>query len=303
MGEKDMSEKILEDYNDVFSDIVNVLLFHGQELIEPSALESISVHSQYKGEDAKLHEQERDVAKKWKRYNVQLAIIGIENQTAVEKKMPFRLIGYDGASYKSQLQANAASIAPVVTIVLYFGEKHWCKERNIKSLMNIPKELDPYVNDYKMEVFEIAWLTDEQLEMFKSDFKVVARFFVNKRRNPDYVADDPTEIQHVDEVLKLLSVMTGDRDYENVICDEMKGQVKSMCDVAERLKNIGRQEGFQAGRSEGRSEGRLEGRSEGRSEERINAVKFAISLGASEEKILTQYSKEEYEKALALMKV
>ena len=56
---------------------------------------------------------------------------------------------------------------------------------------------------------KIAWLTDEQLEMFKSDFKVVARFFVNKRRNPDYVADDPTEIQHVDEVLKLLSVMTG----------------------------------------------------------------------------------------------
>ena len=66
--------------------------------------------------------------------------------------------------------------------------------------------------------------------------------------------------------------------------------MKSMCDVAERLKNIGRQEGFQ------------EGRSEGRSEERINAVKFAISLGASEEKILKQYSKEEYEKALALMK-
>ena len=78
--------------------------------------------------------------------------------------------------------------------------------------------------------------------------------------------------------------------------------MKNMCDVAERLKNMGRQEGFQAGRSEGRSEGRLEGRSEGRSEERINAVKFAISLGASEEKILTQYSKEEYEKALALMK-
>ena len=75
-----------------------------------------------------------------------------------------------------------------------------------------------------------------------------------------------------------------------------------MCDVAERLKNIGRQEGFQAGRSEGRSEGRLEGRSEGRSEKRIKAVKFAISLGASEEKILTQYSREEYEKALALMK-
>ena len=40
-------------------------------------------------------------------------------------------------------------------------------------MMNISKELDQYVNDYKMEDFEIAWLTDEQLEMFKSDFKVI----------------------------------------------------------------------------------------------------------------------------------
>jgi hypothetical protein len=29
LGEKDISEKILEDYNDVFADIVNVLLFDG----------------------------------------------------------------------------------------------------------------------------------------------------------------------------------------------------------------------------------------------------------------------------------
>jgi predicted transposase YdaD len=78
--------------------------------------------------------------------------------------------------------------------------------------------------------------------------------------------------------------------------------VKSMCDVAERLKNIGRQEGFQAGRSEGRSEGRLEGRSEGSFRGTYQSSQICNFLGASEEKILTQYSKEEYEKALALMK-
>ena len=33
MGEKDIAEKILLAYNDVFSDIVNVLLFGGQEII------------------------------------------------------------------------------------------------------------------------------------------------------------------------------------------------------------------------------------------------------------------------------
>ena len=31
MGQKDITEKILADYNDIFADIVNVLLFHGEE--------------------------------------------------------------------------------------------------------------------------------------------------------------------------------------------------------------------------------------------------------------------------------
>ena len=39
MGEKDIAEKILLAYNDVFSDIVNVLLFGGQEIIRENDLE------------------------------------------------------------------------------------------------------------------------------------------------------------------------------------------------------------------------------------------------------------------------
>ena len=35
MAEKDISEKILESYNDVFADIVNVLLFNGEKVIDP----------------------------------------------------------------------------------------------------------------------------------------------------------------------------------------------------------------------------------------------------------------------------
>ncbi len=38
MSEKDMTEKNLEDFDDVFADIVNVLLFNGQRLIEESDL-------------------------------------------------------------------------------------------------------------------------------------------------------------------------------------------------------------------------------------------------------------------------
>ena len=98
MGDKDLTEKILEDYNDVFADIINVLLFNGQQKVKPTSLENSAVHSQYKAEDNKLHEQERDVSKTWKEYNVELALYGLENQTYIEKMMPLRIAGYEGAS-------------------------------------------------------------------------------------------------------------------------------------------------------------------------------------------------------------
>lgn len=78
MGEKDITEKILEDHNDVFADIINGLIFAGEQRILPESLENTAVHSQYKADDEKVHELERDVAKYWKDQDVQLAICGIE---------------------------------------------------------------------------------------------------------------------------------------------------------------------------------------------------------------------------------
>lgn len=217
MGQKDITEKLLEDYNDVFADIINGLIFKGEQRILPESLENAKVHSQYKAEDGKVHELERDVIKYWKEKKVELAICGIENQSNVKKYMPFRIIGYDGAAYRSQLLENRKEILPVMTIVLYFGtDHHWYGKKNIKGLMKIPEGLEEYINDYEMKVFEIAWLTEEEISRFHSDFKVVANFFVQKRKHKDYIPDDPTEIKHVDEALKLLQVMTGDDRYKEM---------------------------------------------------------------------------------------
>ena len=53
MGEKDITEKILEDHNDVFADIINGLIFAGEQRILPESLENTAVHSQYKADDEK----------------------------------------------------------------------------------------------------------------------------------------------------------------------------------------------------------------------------------------------------------
>lgn len=144
MGEKDITEKILEDHNDVFADIINGLIFAGEQRILPESLENTAVHSQYKADDEKVHELERDVA----------------------------------------------------------------------------------------------------------------NFFVQKRKNKDYIPDDPTEIKHIDEVLKLLQVMTGDEHYKEVI--RKKKGVRSMCDVAERLEKMGIAKGIEIGKSEGIIEGKMQ---------------------------------------------
>ena len=207
MGEKDISEKILFDYNDVFADIINVCVFDGRENIKPEDLENALVHSQYKAEDGKLHEEERDIAKFWKQKKSAIALYGIENQTKAEKIMPLRILGYDGNSYRSQLlKDSSGELYPVVTIVLYFGwESHWDEPKSLKKVLTIPKELNDYVNDYKIHVFEIAWLSDEQVEMFQSDFRIVAEFFTQMRKNSQY-KPTPKQIKHVDAVLKMLSV-------------------------------------------------------------------------------------------------
>lgn len=245
MGQKDISEKILVDYNDVFADIMNVCVYNGEEVVKPDDLENALVHAQYKAEDGMLHEEERDVAKYWKKENVAITMYGIENQIKIDKNMPFRMIGYDGASYRGQLLDKRKSVVPVASFVLYFGtEERWNRYRTIKECIEVPKNLDYYVNDYKIHVIEVAWLTDEQLAMFKSDFGIVANFFVQKRKNKDYIPDDVREIEHIDAVLKLLAVMSGDQKYERILYHK-KNEVKTMCEVADRLFNQGKKEGIQ----------------------------------------------------------
>lgn len=244
MGQKDIVEKKLEDYNDVFADIANVLLFNGKKLVLEDELENAILKSQYKADNSIIHELERDTAKYWKRENIKIALLGMENQTATDRDMPFRIIGYDGVSYRAQLlDKEAKERFPVITLVLYFGEKHWTGPKKLSELLQVPKELVKYFNDYEINIFEISWLTDEQVNMFQSDFKIVADYFVQKRKNNDY---KPTSqvIDHVDEVLKLMSVFTNDIRFEQIFDGkEKEGGKFTMCDVLDRIEEKGIEKG------------------------------------------------------------
>ncbi len=260
MGAKDITEKTLEAYNDVFADIINVLLFNGKQTVKENELEDAIVRYHYKADGGKLHEMERDTAKYWKDSNIRIACFGYENQTMPDIDAPLRGAGYDGSEYRRQMLADyeettgpdgAKKITrkrnpryPVITLFLYFGyKKHWNKPLTLHGCLDIPEELKPYVNDYKINLFEIAYLTEEQVSLFKSDFRIVADYFVQMRKNNSYVAK-PETIKHVHELLELMSVLTNDQRFVDVY-NAMGKEAASMCEVLDQIEKKGIEKGIE----------------------------------------------------------
>ena len=248
MGEKDITEKTLEDYADVFADVVNVLLFDGEQRVLPEDLVDTTARSQFKADNGVLHEQERDVVKRWKHGKIVIALLGLENQTKPDANMPLRVFSYEGASYKSQLLDKDENFYPVITLVLYFGKQRWEKARSLYEKLEVPEELRPYVNDFSINVFEISYLSEEQLAMFRSDFGIVAEYFVRSRTDPGYKPKKKV-IKHVDAFLKMMKAVTGDHRYEEVRKSVRKGVSITMCEVLDYREKRGEQRGIEQERS------------------------------------------------------
>lgn len=157
----------------------------------------------------------------------------------------YRVLGYEGADYHSQLSAKGG-LYPVVTLVLYFGDDPWTAPRSLYERVQVPGELRPFVSDHRINVFEISFLTDEQTERFTSDFRIVADYFVQMRRNRDYVPSHRV-IKHVDAVLKLLSALTRDNRFEEAQNQFREEESVTMLSVLDKVEA----RGIQLGRSEG----------------------------------------------------
>ena len=91
-----------------------------------------------------------------------------------------------------------------------------------------------------------------------NDFWILADYLYQMRVNKDYVAGD-TVIEHVDELLMLMSAMTKDYRFEETI-NEVKGKEHvTMCEVLDRVEARGMEKGMEKGIAKGREEGIKEG--------------------------------------------
>ena len=281
MGEKDILEKKLLMFNDVFADFVNGIMFDGKDVVKEDELVDLSGWSHYKGDDSKHRFQDRDVVKLWKKENVVISLIGIENQDIPDEDMVFRVISYDGASYRTQLvekesrkrkkkvdkvaekSAEKLDIFPVITFVIYYGEEEWRHETTLHKRLNLDSELKHYVSDYSINLIDLKKLSEDDINKFKKDFKLIADYMVKGSKHKA----DRIDLNHPEEVSELILRLTGEELPFEVECEEGgKNMEKFFEPMFERAEARGRAEGRAEGEARGRAEGEARGRAEGKTE-------------------------------------
>ena len=171
---------ILKNYwssNEQFADLFNGALFDGEQIIKADELvdvdteESIVFEHKKYAESMKASRDNIKIRKKSTVFGVEFVLLGLESQEHIHYAMPMRVMGYDYAAYKKQYDSNAQKyktteglnedeylsrmkktdkFIPIVTVVVYYGEKEWDGAKSLHEMLNIPKKMAKYVNDYKM---------------------------------------------------------------------------------------------------------------------------------------------------------
>ena len=209
---------------------------------------------------------------------LEVGSLGIENQSTLDAYIPVRVMGYDYTKYRSQVGKDVFPLRPVITIVLNFSNTPWKTGNSLHSITAIPEKFKSFVQNYEVKVFDIAFLKDEIIERFTSDFKLVAKFFKNKRLgNKNLFTDE--KICHVQEFMDFLAVFTNDIRYKEIKQElaemEKEGRSVTMCNVAQALEEKGIERGIQ--------------------QEKISRIQKMIRKGWSKEDILEwDYTEEEY---------
>lgn len=245
MGQKDLTEKSLEQYPDVFADVVNVLMHQGRRVLEEECLQMAPTETIYPDAEGQLHNQFHDVSM----YEMHAGRIRVqytlENETKINRKLVLRKAGYLGAVYRRQYDGGA--VYPIVSMALYWGKRRWRGARSLRQLVAPEKELSKYVDNVHLHVYEMAQLPAEIRSRFQSDMRLVVDFLAEGK---DYV---PTgqKIVHVEALFRMLSALTEDDRFEELIpkaleVEQAKGEI-TMCEWLDKYEKLGMEKGMEKG--------------------------------------------------------
>lgn len=267
-----------------FADLFNAVFFHGKPELMPEELTPAPNEVSNligKRKEAITISRFRDIIMSYQTHGITLAILGLENQEQIHYAMPLRNYLYDGLSYQRQCDEICRQhrekrelsnreflsgikkedrLAPVITIVLYYGEKPWDGARSLHEMLNIPENWKPFVNDYTMHLIEmrkqelIFHHKDNQdlFTLFRILYEQTSTEQEIKKHIMEYGLKHPID----SDVVAVLTAASS--SFANIAKESKERGDTNMCRVFDYVYNEGKSEGLSAGRNEGFLEGQAQ---------------------------------------------
>lgn len=282
MGKKDLAEKNLMQYKDVFSDVVNVNIFGGKHFISENDLlrepTEMITHSLTGGNLESLH---MDVPMCCQKDGEKLIIFWLENQSDINNAMPVRDMGYQYAKYREQIRDSKAKrkekcliphlitkelqddekLYPVITLVLNYSQQKWEQPQSVKDMIAFPEkyrdEITPWISEHQAHIINLAEQPEETIKKYRSDFRYLVRYLAchnDKQKLDKYFQETEFDLDHPEAFLDWLSAMTNDTRYrkaKKMIEKQKEGGRINMCVLLDMYEERGEERGLKRGREEG----------------------------------------------------
>ena len=283
MGKVDIATKQYMSHRDVIADAFNFYIYDGRQIIKPEKLQKIDTAEIFLpyGNDADIAVQKmRDNLMLWEGVtdgNAVYVVLGTENQDKIHYAMAVKNMLYDSLQYAKQVEEAKSSyrnknkgaaiklsseeflsgfrkedkLMPVVTLVIYFGDKSWDGAKSVHDMFCVDDEqILKYVPDYKINLIEPIKVSDSEYEKFKTDLGSVLQFIKHQSDDDGRWIKGKRRFQNVEkEAVELINMITG----ANIAGNE-KDEVVDVCRAWENsLKNA---------KDEGQREGRIAGQIE-----------------------------------------
>jgi len=296
---KDVLEKILLLYSDVFVDCENSL-FYGEKRLEADEMQLAPTESFYPGKKRR-HSQFADVSFFRMEDGIAKMQYFIENETGKKKRQVLRKASYQGGMYRAQLESRDP-VYPVSGIVLDWTRKSARIPASLHELLTeegASREDINRVDDVKLNIFHMRHLSKEVRNRFVSDMGFVV----------DYLNEGTLEgrkaqkILHVEALCEMMAALTGDNRFTELIEELQKRQREGgkiiMCEYIDMLEARGEARGMIKGEEIGIAKGERLGIAKGeklgmvKGENRLSALLIELySLGRDEDAKLAVSDKD-----------
>lgn len=260
MGIVDELTKEFLQENEVFADVINVLLFDGKEVVKARELSELDTAEGSGTKRIKGIQKRRDVLKVWQTQNEKEAcrvIFGIEHQAKIHPAMPLRIEIMNALHRDRQLRQIAAyhkekqdlkgeeyiagfsykdKVDPIETVVVYTGEQKWKGEMKKSGL--IKKWAKREEEGEEMALLQMYHVEEEEQKKYKSSMRVVLKSLMysqDREKLIEYSQEE--EMRHCDNrAARLIGQLL------KIEVKQEEGET-DMCKAIMEIREMGREEG------------------------------------------------------------